>query len=65
MGVYVRMIVYFLAAAAASQGLAVFDPIEGTITIDLNSLALAAGGVASFVGTFVVGRIFKARGGAS
>lgn len=65
MGVYVRMIIYALAAGAAALGIADFDPVAGTITFDLNSLSLAVGGAVSFIVTFAVGRIAKARGGSS
>lgn len=65
MGVYIRMALYLLAAGAATLGIATFDPVAGTITFDINSLALAVGGAVSFVGTFLAGRVFKARGGSS
>lgn len=65
MGVYVRMIIYALAAGAAALGIADFDPVAGTVTFDLNSTALLICGGVSFVGTFAVGRVFKARGGSS
>lgn len=65
MGVYIRMIVYALAAGAAALGIATYDPVAQTITFDLNSLSLVIGGAVAYVGTFVTGRVFKAKGGSS
>ncbi|WP_370303559.1 hypothetical protein [Pseudooceanicola sp.] len=65
MGVYIRMVIYAIASGLTALGLATLDPVAGTITFDLNSLSLAVGGAVSFIGTFVAGRIAKARGGSS
>ena len=63
MGLFIRMILYGLAAGAATLGVATFDPVAGTVTISLNSLELAVGGVVGYIATFAVSRIAKARGG--
>ncbi|GHF71258.1 hypothetical protein [Seohaeicola zhoushanensis] len=65
MGVYIRMIIYALAASAAALGIATYDPVAQTITFDLNSLSLLLGGAVAYVGTFVAGRVAKAKGGSS
>ena len=61
----IRMILYFLSALVAGQGLAIYDHEAGTITFAIEDLALAIGGIATFGGTFVLGRFAKARGGAT
>lgn len=57
----IRMVLYFLSALLAGQGLAVYDPEAGTITFEIESLALALGGVVTFAGTFVVSRFSRQR----
>lgn len=61
----IRMILYFLSALVAGQGLAIYDHDAGTITFAIEDLAMAIGGIATFGGTFLVGRVAKARGGAT
>ena len=63
MGLFVRMCLYFLAAAAAGAGIVDFDPEAATVTANLDDLAVIVGGTVSFVGTFIVGRIGAARKG--
>ena len=65
MMLYIRMALYLLAGMLAGQGIAVFDPVAGTLTIDIENLTTLLTGLATFVGTFVVGRVAKARGGAT
>lgn len=57
----IRMILYFLSAAAASQGLAVYDEAAGTLTFEVESLAIVIGGALTFGGTFAVSRFAKLR----
>lgn len=59
----IRMVLYFLSALIAGQGVAVFDPDAGTLTFDLEHLELAIGGLGTFLGTFWAGRVAKRRGG--
>ncbi|MCK9543698.1 MAG: hypothetical protein M0R03_16890 [Novosphingobium sp.] len=59
----VRMILYFLFAGAASQGVAVFDADAGTLTFEIESLTAAVSGVIGFAGTFIASRWAKLRGG--
>ena len=65
MALYIRMILYFVSALIAGQGVAVFDATAGTLTIDLKSVEAAAGGFLTFVGTFIAGRVAKSKGGAT
>jgi len=60
-----RMIIYFLSALIAGQGIAVFDPDAGTLTFDLEHIELLLGGIATFIGTFWTSRIAKKNGGAT
>ena len=62
---YIRMFLYFLSAALAGQGVAVFDAEAGTLTFQIDSLAQLLTGVTTFAGTFVTSRVAKARGGAT
>ena len=55
-------------AIAARADWAAFDATTGLLTLDTNSLAAALsgpGGIAGVVGTFVLSRLAKARGGAT
>ena len=61
MSLAIRMFLYFISAAAAGQGIAVYDAEAGTITFELESLALALGGLLTFAGTFVAGRFAKVK----
>lgn len=65
MALYLRMMLYLLGGFLAGQGLAIYDAEAGTITFHVESLATALSGVALHVGTFVVSRIAKSRGGAT
>lgn len=42
--VYIRVALYMLAAPLAAAGLGTFDPTTGTLTLDLNQLALVLSG---------------------
>ena len=57
----IRMVLYFVGALLAGQGLAVYDPDAGTITFEVESLALAIGGTLTFAATFVVSRFSRQR----
>ena len=63
MALLIRMALYFLSALIAGQGVAIFNPDAGTLTFDLENVATFVGGTLTFVGTYVVGRYAKARGG--
>lgn len=59
----IRMILFFLFAGIAGQGIAVFDPDAGTLTFELESLTATVTGLIGFIGTFISSRWAKARGG--
>lgn len=58
-----RMVLYFLFASLASHGFVVFDQIEGTVTFQIEHLAMVGTGVVGYLGTFFFSRVAKARGG--
>lgn len=57
------MILYFVFAGLASQGLVVFDGEAGTVTLHVESIVLLISGVAGYVGTFYASRVAKKKGG--
>ena len=63
MGLFIRMVLYFLAAAAAGAGFVDYDPDAATVTANLDDLAVILGGVLTYIGTFAASRVAKARGG--
>lgn len=63
MGLFIRMLLYAASAFLGGYGFATFDENTMTLTINLEQLAILLGTGATFVGTYVVGRIAKARGG--
>jgi hypothetical protein len=63
MGLYIRMAIYFIAPFIAGLGFASYNPDAGTLTVNLDDLAVVLGGIATFIGTFWAGRVAKARGG--
>lgn len=65
MMLYIRMGLYLAAGILAGQGIAVFNPEAGTVTFQIDELATALAGLATFAGTFAASRIAKARGGAT
>lgn len=65
MGLALRMVLYAFFAMLANEGLIIFDPDAGTITIQIAHIELLATGVAGYLGTFAAGRWAKARGGAT
>ena len=65
MMLYLRMFLYLCAGLLAGQGLAIFDPEAGTVTLQIDSLAQALSGLLAFIGTFAVSRVAKKRGGAT
>ncbi len=60
---YIRMSLYAVFAALASAGLVDYNPDAGTVTFQVESLALGLSGAVGFVGTFWTSRIAKKRGG--
>lgn len=42
--VYLRMILYSIAATIAAAGLGVFDPAAGTLTLHLDDIGMAIAG---------------------
>lgn len=60
-GLAIRMALYAISSFLAGQGIAHFDPQAGTITFELESLALAIGGAVTFIGTFLVSRTARTR----
>ncbi|UWQ30264.1 hypothetical protein [Leisingera sp. M523] len=64
-GLSVRMVAYFIFAAVAGQGIAIFDPVAGTLTFHIDQMETLLSGVAGYVATFGIGRLAKARGGSS
>lgn len=65
MGLPLRMVLYFVFAALASQGLVVFDAEAGTVTFRIEDLALIASGLAGYAATFWSSRMAKRNGGAT
>lgn len=65
MGLSLRMVLYFVFAGLASQGLVVFDAEAGTVTFQVEDLALIASGLAGYLATFWSSRWAKRRGGAT
>lgn len=63
MGLTIRMILYFVFAFVAGQGIATFDPDAGTLTFDIEHLSTVMTGLAGYVTTFATSRIVKRRGG--
>jgi hypothetical protein len=63
MGLGIRMILYFVSAAAAGTGLIDFNPDTGDIIINIRSLEAVLGGGSGFLATFVSSRWAKSRGG--
>lgn len=63
MTLYIRMGLYFIFAALASQGIVVFDQTDGTVAFQVEDLALVLGGVVAYAVTYVTSRIAKSRGG--
>ncbi len=65
MGLTLRMMLYFVFASLANEGIVLFDAGTGTVSFKVDDLALLASGVVGYLGTFVAGRWFKARGGST
>ena len=62
-GVNFSIYLYFLFPLIAGQGIGVFDPQSGTLTIDIDSATTVVTGAVGFAGTFAAGRWAKVRGG--
>lgn len=60
----IRMIVLYPAfAMLAKEGLILFDPEMGTITIEIENMKALVMGVVGYAGTFVGSRWAKVKGG--
>ena len=58
-----RMIIYALTAGLAGYGFGTYDAQSHVYTVQVDQLAEIFGGAAGFVGTYIVSRIAKRRGG--
>lgn len=63
MGLFVRMVLYAVFAFLGGYGFATFDENAMTLTINLEQLTIVVTGAAAYIGTFIAGRIAKAKGG--
>lgn len=63
MGLLIRMVLYAASAFIAGLGWASFDDTTGTLSVNVDDLAVILGGALTFVGTFISSRIVKRRGG--
>ena len=63
MALAIRMTLYFLFPLIAGQGIGVFDPDAGTLTIQIDSVTPILTGAVGFAATFAAGRWAKVRGG--
>jgi hypothetical protein len=59
----IRMGLYLIFGAMAGQGLVVYDQVAGTVTFEVEHLAIGLAGLAGYAATFITSRIAKARGG--
>ncbi len=59
----IRMVLYFLFSALASQGVGIFDAEAGTFTFQIAHFEALVSGVIGFIATFFASRLAKARGG--
>jgi hypothetical protein len=59
----VRVAIYFVGGWLASMGWAQFDDTSGALTIDADGIVTMLTGVIMTVGTFLISRTIKARGG--
>ncbi|MDO5621196.1 MAG: hypothetical protein Q4G24_06975 [Paracoccus sp. (in: a-proteobacteria)] len=66
MGLYIRMILYFVFGNLSGLGFGLaFDADTGIVSIHVDQIVSVATGAAGFVATFIAGRWAKARGGAT
>ena len=65
MMLYIRMALYALFAGLAGMGIGEISADGAHFTLSIDLLAEVIGGAIGFVGTFIVGRIAKRRGGAT
>lgn len=63
MTLYIRMALYFLFGNLSGSAGFNFDSYSGHVTISVDDLAAAIAGIIGFVGTFLVSRLAKKRGG--
>lgn len=62
MGLFIRMALYVAASFIAGLGWAEYDSGAGTLTINLEQLAIAATSLLTVIGTFLAGRWGKRKG---
>lgn len=62
---YIRILLYWIAGQISAKGLAVWDETAGTLTFDMNSLALFLAGLIVAAVTFVWSRWVSRKGGAT
>ncbi len=65
MMLYIRMGLYAIFAGLAGMGYGELSADGARFTVSIDTMAELVGGSAGFVGTFVVSRIAKSRGGAT
>lgn len=63
MGLFIRMVLYAVFAFLGGYGFATFDENAMTLTINLEQLTIVVTGAVAYLGTFIAGRIAKAKGG--
>lgn len=63
MTLFIRMALYFLLSGIGTISWLGWDPASGVLTVHVDGLAQAATAYLAFIGTFVVSRIAKRRGG--
>lgn len=57
------MMLYAASAFIAGMGWASFDDTAGTLTVNIDDIAVMLGSAATFAGTFFASRWAKSRGG--
>ena len=63
MALYIRMGLYFVFAWLAGMGYGEMSADGSSYSVSIDLLAQIIAGAVGFVGTFIVGRIAKKRGG--
>lgn len=63
MALFIRMALYFLFSSIGTISWLAWDPSSGVLSVHVDGLAQATVGYLAFIGTFVVSRIAKRRGG--
>ena len=65
MGLYIRMVLYFLFAGLAGFGIGQYDAQAEIYSISVDQTVALIAPILGFVGTFISSRIAKGRGGAT